>query len=330
MKNIPSGKRLLAVLVLLAALVLTTPAAQAVSVVENDRDGSLTVSFTGDDPSLPQVEFQLFRVADISADARFTLTSDFADYPVAMSGLDSAGWRALAQTLAAYAARDGLDPHAASLTNDQGDAVFSLLEPGLYLVTNEHLRVGDTLYTFQPFLVSLPTADEESGDWQYDVQAVSKFSLLDLSVPEPVRRSVRKVWRDDGSLRPASVEVQLLRNGVVYDTVTLNEANHWSHTWEDLDPTACWQMVEKQTASGYTVTVEQAGDLFVVTNTAPTPQTPNEDESQSNLSGGPTPPSPDQPILPQTGALWWPVPLLACGGLFLLLIGWWRRCNAGR
>ena len=329
MKNRPSAKRLLAVLALLAA-----PAAQAVSVVENDRDGSLTVSFTSGEPSLPQVEFQLFRVADISADARFTLAGDFAGYPVAVNGPDSAGWRALAQTLAVYAARDGLDPHAVRLTDGGGDAVFSPLEPGLYLVTNEQ-HVGDTLYTFQPFLVSLPAADEESGGWLYEVQAVGKFSLLDLSVPEPVSRSVRKVWQDDDSHRPASVEVQLLQNGAVCDTVTLSEANRWSHTWDGLDPAARWQIAEKQTAPGYTVTTEQSGDLFVVTNTAPTPRTPEGDEPESGPSESPAPPAPTpaapgQPTLPQTGALWWPVPLLACGGLFLLLIGWWRRRNAGR
>ncbi len=36
----------------------------------------------------------------------------------------------------------------------------------------------------------------------------------------------------------------------------------------------------------------------------------------------PTPPTPHTPPeLPQTGQLWWPVPVLACGGLLSLLIG---------
>ena len=32
-----------------------------------------------------------------------------------------------------------------------------------------------------------------------------------------------------------------------------------------------------------------------------------------------------KPTLPQTGQLWWPVPLLACGGLVLLILGWLRK-----
>lgn len=37
----------------------------------------------------------------------------------------------------------------------------------------------------------------------------------------------------------------------------------------------------------------------------------------------PTPTAP--PYLPQTGQLWWPVPALLCGGLFLLLVGVVKR-----
>ena len=29
-----------------------------------------------------------------------------------------------------------------------------------------------------------------------------------------------------------------------------------------------------------------------------------------------------KPTLPQTGQLWWPVPLLACGGMLCFLAGW--------
>lgn len=39
----------------------------------------------------------------------------------------------------------------------------------------------------------------------------------------------------------------------------------------------------------------------------------------------PTPPPSAPPYLPQTGQLWWPVPALLCGGLFLLLVGVVKR-----
>ena len=77
-----------------------------------------------------------------------------------------------------------------------------------------------------------------------------------------------KVWEDDGTeARPESVTVQLLRNGEVYDTVTLSDENGWSHTWTGLDKDDTWQVVEADVPDDYTVTVTREGITFVVTNT---------------------------------------------------------------
>lgn len=56
-----------------------------------------------------------------------------------------------------------------------------------------------------------------------------------------------------------------------------------------------------------TVTVSREGETFLVTNTGHGPQNPGE------------------PTLPQTGSLWWPVPLLAACGLICLALGARRR-----
>lgn len=70
---------------------------------------------------------------------------------------------------------------------------------------------------------------------------------------------------------------------------------------------------------GYTVSISREGITFVITNTlkpseepAPTPQPSS-------------PPTPGEPTLPQTGVLWWLVPLLAILGALLLLLGWGLR-----
>ena len=68
---------------------------------------------------------------------------------------------------------------------------------------------------------------------------------------------------------------------------------------------------------------------FVVTNTLteeitdePTPEGPLPEVPEENIPGEPVP---QGPALPQTGVLWWPVPLLACAGMALFLAGWARR-----
>jgi hypothetical protein len=115
---------------------------------------------------------------------------------------------------------------------------------------------------------------------------------------------VKKVWDDKGyeSQRPSSIQVQLMRNGAVYETVTLNANNNWQHIWsslqaKDSNGTDIQWTIKEVDISGYVVNIAQHGDTFLLTN------------------------SPVKPSLPQTGVLWWPVPVLAAAGLVFLIAG---------
>ena len=330
---------------LLTALLLACcfgTTAFAYEAVDTGQETSLTVYFGKDGNGFSNVEFQVYRVAEVSAGAKFTLTGDFSDYPVRVNGLDSSGWRALAQTLESYAARDSLSPRQTEETGRDGKAVFSHLETGLYLVTGDRYRQGRYTYTPEPFLIALPTLDEADA-WVYDAVVSCKY---DSSYDPPgggggdggddtVDRKVLKVWEDDGGeeRRPDAIIVQLLRDSQVYDTVTLNAGNNWRHTWVGLDDAFNWRVVEYETPKGYTVTVEREGITFVMTNSW-TEEIPDEpppegdtppDEPTSPPEDIPDEPTPTGPGLPQTGMLWWPVPVLACAGLFLFLMGWGKR-----
>ena len=310
----------------------------AYEAIDTGREAALTVYFGKDGSGFPGVEFRAYRVADVSADTQFTLSGDFAEYPVVVNGLDSSGWRALAQTLDGYVARDELTPLQTAKTGADGKAFFDHLDTGLYLVTGDRYRQGRYIYTPEPFLIALPTLDDADA-WVYDVTSSCKYDC-NYNPPgsgdDTIDREVLKVWEDDGhkDKRPDEIIVQLLRDGKVYDTVTLNEQNNWNYTWSDLDDDYQWRVVEYKTPEGYTVSVNRQGITFVMTNTwegppdtppeTPPPETPP--ETPPDEPDEPTPPdTPDEPGLPQTGALWWPVPLLACSGVLMFLIGWARR-----
>ncbi len=286
----------------------------------------------------------MYRAAEVSAGAEFTLTGDFAEYPVKVNGLDSSGWRALAQTLDGYAARDGLNPLRTVETGKDGRAVFDHLDTGLYLVTGSRYRQGRYTYIPEPFLIALPALDEADA-WVYDAAVSCKY---DSSYDPPgggggdggddtVDRKVLKVWEDDGGEErlPDAIIVQLLRDSQVYDTVTLNAGNNWRHTWVGLDDAFNWRVVEYETPEGYTVTVEREGITFVMTNSQieeipdePTPEGGRPPgENTPPLENIPDEPIPMGPSLPQTGILWWPVPVLACAGLFLFLMSWGKRLH---
>ena len=162
--------------------------------------------------------------------------------------------------------------------------------------------------------------------------------------------TVKKVWDDDGyeTQRPEQIVVQLLRNGKVYRTAALNAENNWRYTWYNLDAGYDWQLVEETVPEGYTVSVSQEGITFVVTNTCQpdspdnpdNPDNPDQPENPGSpdspdVPGGPAskpPTTPDgpKPSLPQTGALWWPVPVLAGSGMLLFTLGWVRAQKRGR
>ena len=118
--------------------------------------------------------------------------------------------------------------------------------------------------------------------------------------------TVKKVWDDDGyKSRPTSVKIQLLHNGRVYDTVTLNACNEWTYTWPRLlfDGDNTWEINESPKPHRYRVsytsnfTNDYETYYVTVTNTY----------------------RPGSLI--QTGQLNWPIFVLGGIGIALVVIG---------
>ena len=306
-------RRSLSVLLCLALLLLLPLPASAAGPIDLGRPCSLTLTYLWDRAPISGAAFDLYRAADVDEYAAYTLTEDFSAYQVRLEGLTTDGWRALAKTLAGYALRDGLAPLCSGTTDQSGVLRFRDLTPGLYLVVGHMAADAAMSYTSEPFLLALPGSDTASNGWTYDVEAAPKAACEPLPA-EPVRRSVLKVWDDGGSSsRPASVTVRLLAGDKVYDTVTLRAENNWRHDWTDLPASddrgapIDWRIAE-DTVPGYTASVSREDTTFILTNQAPSAQPPAK--------------------LPQTGLLWWPVPLFTAAGLLCLLLGR-RRARRG-
>lgn len=324
------NKHLLRALACLCLCLTLLPAA-ASPAVDTARDGSITIICRYGEAPVSGVPFDLYLVAEVDADGAFTLTGDFARYPVSLTGLTGSGWNALAETLSAYARRDGLIPLQSGVTGGDGRLTFSGLKPGLYLVVGQTVQSGTFFYATDPFLVSLPSKDEATDQWSYDLSVTPKYTGWDTpDTPEEdtVSRRVLKIWEDGGdeSARPERVTVTLLKNGEVYDVVILSAQNNWRYDWASLprfDENGLpirWQVVE-DAVPGYTVTVSREGTTLLITNTREPDPPPSETPPSWDSPAPSDSPSPTQPQLPQTGALWWPVPLLAAAGLGCLLAG---------
>ena len=310
-------KRLIpVVLVVLMLLTMLPMSAWAAGKIDLEKEGSLTISYQDDGKALTGVKFDLYLVATVSENRQLTATDVFKDFNVNLFTESEGAWRELASTLEGYVLRDEIEPTLSGKTDKNGELTFADPKKGLYLVLGERHTQYNTVYDPTEFMLLFPTENSEDFSWDYHVTVYPKF----ISRPIPpeddtVTRKVLKVWEDKGHTkeRPEYVEIQLLRDGKVYDTVKLSEDNNWRYKWDDLDDDYRWTVVEKE-LDDYTVTVTKEGITFVVTNT---------------YDDDPVPPpeKPKDPQLPQTGQLWWPVIPLAAGGLLLIVLGLYRRKN---
>lgn len=288
--------------------------------VDLEQKTSLTIQYpcTG-------AKFRIYRVADVSEYGEYTLTPEFEDYAVDLEQKDQSGWRALASTLGGYVERDGKAAQDTKTTDADGKAYFKELSAGLYLVLGDRAEDDTYKYEAEASLIALPDLDE--GDqWVYDVTASPKYEKEPLKPDDNVtQKKVIKIWKDDNSKnRPKDIRVQLLKDGKVADTVTLNADNNWKYQWDNLDNSAAWQVVEQTVPSGYTVAVEKEADTFTITNTKTTGKTGG-NTNTTKPTGSSASKTSKSGKLPQTGQLWWPVGILSVAGMLLFLIGYIRR-----
>lgn len=357
-----------------------TGSAMAAETIKLDQPCQLWIDYQYEGQSVPGAQFHVYRIADLSHDGVMTLTGAFAEYPVELNDLTSEEFQAAAETLYGYALLDDVEPDYILTTDENGKAGLRDLTVGVYLVVGQDVAVENGELVCDPMLVCLPTmiTEDEGNNYVLTIKPKCDFDE-DEEEKKPRKIKVLKRWIDGGcEERPASVTVYLLRNGVIYDTVVLSDANNWRHTWTDLDPDAHWMVVE-QIPEDYFVLVQRYGVTYLIINfreceeetTQPSepsePTEPPTEPSEPSEPSEPTEPSepsepseptepsepsepsestepsepseptepsepsettepeeptePDGPQIPDTGVLWWPVPLLALGGVALILTG---------
>lgn len=238
---------------------------------------SLTLTCAVEETPIEGMEIELFRFASVGEDFQYTLAGAFEGYPVEVNGISSQEeWKEVCSTFGAYITADSLKPDVTVLTNEEGKAAFTDLETGLYLIRWTGNPIPGGIYGFEPFILSLPTLNEE-GEWIYDLESLPKpGGNVDYPSRYPFR--VIKQWKDYSDKdRPASVIVELYRDGQFWDTVELKAENNWTYTWSENEVHE-WTLVERSIPKRYTVRIERDGTTFFVTNTTtesppPPPQT---------------------------------------------------------
>ena len=283
----------------------TTDAKEPIS---TEQDCSLDISYCSGCIAFSELPVRLYKIADVSADFQYTLTSYFEKSNLILNGIQTVGeWNVIRSTLETYILANGVAADFNGITDAEGKASFDALNLGLYLAITDRVMQDNTTYVFDSALIALPGLDTD-GLWQYQVEVTSKSQIIPPSEDdEEIEYKVLKLWKGDNgtSARPTTIEVEIFRNGTSYQTVTLSEDNRWTYTWSAKDDGSDWKIVERNIPTGYTMTIEERETSFTLTNTY------NRDV-------------PDNPDAPQTGdtsniMLWFI--LMSISGSILIVLG---------
>ena len=237
---------------------------------------TLTISYGYETTRFADVPVQLYKVAEVSADFQYALTAPFADSALQLNGIQSQGeWNAVRKTLEGKILSSGITPTATAVTDQNGQVTFSELKPGLYLVPAVYVEQEDLACAFDSALVALPGLGED-GRWQYQVAVICKAEYLPpIGGDEILEWKILKLWKGDSGKkdRPVSVNAEIYRNGILYETVTLSKENDWSYSWSAKKDGSYWMVVERD-------------NTFILTNTR-IPDNLNDDNPETGDYGQP-------------------------------------------
>lgn len=353
-------KIVMAIIVMAAIFISTQASVKARNLIDLDKKGTVRLSYQCDisedgvDNPTPVagVNVHLYRVASVDRAGIYTWSSQYSDIP-GVTGTDinaissSDKWNELLKYIRAYIYTNNISSDADAVSDSDGIAVIEDLELGIYLV------VGDTLvdssnnctYSFLPFFTSVPALDEDTDMWVYDT---GTEYLVDITSkceyylnPKDITYSLYKNWVDYDSTRPSSITVNIYCDGELYTTVLLSSSNSWHYSWTYKEGHTF--TVSEVVPDGYTVSYNQSGNVFTMTNTGE--ETPPSSDTPGDSDTPDTPTTPGNPVsevlgavrlaiteddtpevlgatrLPQTGQLWWPVFVLALIGIGFFTVG---------
>ena len=244
--------------------------------IDTNKACTLTLSYRCDGTAISGEKIKLYQIAKVSSDAKYTFISPFTGCGLSLNEIQTnREWNVIRSTMDSYIVANKITPFKTAVTDGEGKVNFTGLQPGLYLASEVQGVRGDLTYIFDSALIALPGLNTD-GFWQYQLSAAAKPEILPPIGPnEKLQFKVLKLWKGDkgDTDRPSSIEIEIFRNGISYETKVLSEENHWSYSWTAKDDGASWNVIERDIPEGYIMTIEERGKTFILTNTL-TPDVP--------------------------------------------------------
>lgn len=230
--------------------------------------------------------FYLYQVADQNKQ----LTGSFAGYDISLDCENNAEWQALALRLEKIVEEKGLTPWAKQQTGERGDAVFDHLAEGWYLVTGDSVRINGITYQPVAFVVNVTDGIQTKADVKHSPVPEEPTEPEEPTSPEePISPEPEEPTNPEEPTSPEEPEKPERPGG--------------SHDHGGGGDSGGDEVTESSKPEITTIV-----DQNVPGGGQKTPETAEIPEQEVPLAR-----------LPQTGQLWWPVPLFLGGGCLLIL-----------
>jgi len=164
-------KRVISFVLVSLLLISLSMNAAAHEIPDLEKKGSITLTICYEKEPVNGGSLTLYRVGDIVEDNGDYVFELIETLDPAQSVIEKPEDAELARELAAKAAEAKLKGITASI--NEGEAVFSDVEPGLYVVVQ--LEASDGFEALSPFMISMPKF--ENGVYVTDVKAAPKTEL---------------------------------------------------------------------------------------------------------------------------------------------------------
>lgn len=170
------------------------------------------------------------------------------------------------ETIIVHLLQNGTEIKSTSLPKEDGSYSYSWSNLPKY-------HDGGQLYTY--------SVSEDAVSGYTTTYITDTYDIVNTHNPGKTSVGVTKIWEDKNNqdgLRPDSIEVSLLADGEVEDTVTLSDTNSWTYTWSNLDEKrkgeqVKWSVREENIPSGYKVVTTGTQTMYTLTNTHETAKT---------------------------------------------------------
>lgn len=286
---------------------------------------SMRIVYAHEDEKLSDVKISIYYVGSTDKNSNFIFSDAFGSCSINAEQGDN-DKDSFAQTLYGYVLLNNIKPIAQKSTDTIGEALFTEtengLQKGIYLVKAEKTIQNGYVYTSDALTATLYESSDSTSDDTENIPNVIQPKVKKRMIADPkdekISIAATKKWDDDNNsdLRSSSVTIKLFKDNELYDTAVLQDDNKWYHCWNNIDGSSELYIAEIP-VDNYKGLINKKDSNYVIVNTL---SAGSKTTSQPHDSNKQTP-----SVLPQTGTLWWVIPIFLSAGLFFIAVGYLLR-----